>query len=118
MFLSVNFPPHKEKKQLSLSFSLTLSLRPTSLPIASSEGWERLSIGRGVSASAPSCTTEVVAAAEEGRDEDGNGDGDGEGGFVAAIAALIQSRSLFFLVLFSSVTAALQTRALAGELAR
>ena len=59
-------------------------------------------MGRGVSASAPSCTTDVVAAAEDGREVDG----DGDGGLIAAASAATALNSPLFLllVLFSRVS--------------
>jgi len=73
-------------------------------------------MGRGASASAPSCTTEVVAAAEGGREVDG----DGDGGLIAAasVATALNQSPLFFPVLFSRASTALQMRVPASEWAR
>jgi len=58
-------------------------------------------MARGVSASAPSCTTEVVAAADEGREVDGDVDADGLDVVAAAAAAIARSILPFSFSAFS-----------------
>ena len=75
-------------------------------------------MARGVSASAPSCTTEVVAAADEGREVDGDVDADLLD-VVAPAAAIARSILPFYFSAFSSSVFGIpQMRALAGGTAR